>query len=92
MLRFILTLLVCVLCQWAFVPSAAHAQMNITGCKSDSLSSLDSVQHDANHWTFTGSDVQPIRIDCDDMQLIANKVELYQIEGRFVASGDLVFV
>jgi len=92
MLRFSLTLLVCVLCQWTFVPSAAHAQTPITGCKTDDLNSLKSEQHDANHWTFTGSDVQPVRIDCDDMQLIANTVELFMVDGRFIASGDLVFV
>jgi LPS-assembly protein len=91
MLRFSLTLLVCVLCQWTLVPSAAHAQ-TIAGCKTDDLKSLRSVQHDANHVSLTGNDVQPIRIDCDDMQLIANTVELFMVDGRIIASGDLVFV
>jgi LPS-assembly protein len=53
---------------------------------------MSSVQHDANHWTLTGTEAQPIQIDCDDMQLFANTVELYKVEGRLVASGDVLFV
>lgn len=93
MLRLSFSLLLCVLCQWTFVPAAAHAQDKITGCsKSDSLGSMSSIQHDANHWTMTGTAAQPIQIDCDDLQLFANIVELYQIDGRIVAIGDVLFV
>ena len=92
MLRLSAALLLCVLCQWTFVPSAAYAQGDITGCKTDVLHTFSAQQHDANHWTLTGNASQPIQIDCDNLQLFANTVELYREEGRLIAVGDVVFV
>ena len=91
MSRFSFILVVCVLCDWAFAAAPASAQ-NVSGCRSDSLDSLSFVKHDENHLTLTGTSALPVRIDCDDLQLFANGVELYQDEGRFVASGDVLFV
>lgn len=91
MFRLSLSFLLCVLCHWTLVPASAHAQ-DITGCKSDELASQTIVRHDANHWTLTGTAARPIQIDCDDMQLFANSVELYQTEGRLIATGDVAFV
>ena len=92
MFRLSLTFLLCVLCHWALVPAPAHAQISLSGCKSDALQSQISIQHDANHWTLTGTAARPIQIDCDDMQLFANSVELYQTEGRLIATGDVAFI
>ncbi|CAN5679718.1 hypothetical protein BH24ACI5_BH24ACI5_00400 [soil metagenome] len=92
MFRLSVTFLLCVLSQWTLVPSAAHAQVDITGCKTDGLESPTSIRHDANHWTLTGTPSSPIQIACDDMQLFADLVELYQLDGRIVASGDVLFV
>jgi LPS-assembly protein len=92
MLRLSLSFILCVLCHWAVGPASAHAQINITGCKSDALQSQISIQHDANHWTLTGTAARPIQIDCDDMQLFANSVEVFQTEGRLVATGDVAFI
>ncbi len=91
MFRLSLSFLLCVLCHWALVPASAHAQITISGCKSDALQSQISIQ-DGNHWTFTGTAARPIQIDCDDMQLFANSVELFQAEGRLIATGDVAFI
>ncbi len=92
MFRLSLSFLLCVLCHWALVPAPALAQVTMTGCKSDALQSQVTIQHDANHWTATGTAARPIQIDCDDMQLFANTVDFYQKESRLVATGDVAFV
>jgi LPS-assembly protein len=93
MRRFSCILLLCVICEWAFAAAPARAQAEISGCKLvSSFDSLSLTIHDDNHRTLMGSPALPVRIDCDDLQLFANKVELYQVEGRFVAEGDVVFV
>ena len=92
MFRLSLSFLLCVLCHWALVPASAHAQITISGCKSDALQSQVTIQHDANHWTLTGTAARPIQIDCDDMQLFANSVEYYQKENRLIAVGDVAFI
>jgi LPS-assembly protein len=91
MLRLSITLLICVLCHCAFAPAAAHAQ-SISGCRSDSMDSLSFARFDENRITLTGSAAQPVKIDCDDAQLFANNVEVYRLDGRVVATGDVLFV
>lgn len=91
MFRLGLILVLCVLCEWAVASSPVRAQ-EISGCRTDSMESLSSVQIDANHITLTGSVQLPVRIDCDDLQLFANSVEVFRTEGRFVAVGDVLFV
>lgn len=92
MLRLSLSFILCVLCHWALVPVQAHAQITISGCKTDALQSQVSIRHDAGHWTLTGTEARPIQIDCDDMQLFANSVEVFQAESRLVAMGDVAFI
>lgn len=93
MSRFSIILLLCVLCEWAFAAAPARAQADIAGCRlASSFDSLTLNRHDANHVTLTGTEALPVRIDCDDLQLFANQVELFQAEGRFVAEGDVLFV
>jgi LPS-assembly protein len=85
------TLLLLVFCLCLAAAAPARAQ-DVSGCKRNSFDSLSLVRHDENHWTLTGSGAQPVQIDCDDAQLFANAVELYRADGRFVATGDVVFV
>ena len=33
-----------------------------------------------------------MKVECDDVQLFANNIELYRDDGRFVATGDVVVV
>jgi LPS-assembly protein len=92
MSRLSAILCLCILCEWAVAVTAANAQ-DIAGC--NLVSSIDSLQftiHDENHRTLSGTEAVPVRIDCDNLQLFANKVELFQVEGRFVAEGDVLFV
>ena len=91
MSRFCLTLCLCILGEWAFAAGVVQAQ-NIAGCKTDSLENLTFTRHDENHVSARGSAAVPVRIDCDDIQLFANEVELFNVEGRFIASGDVLFV
>ena len=41
---------------------------------------------------LTGSVEQPVQIDCDELQLFADKVEMFRADGRVVADGHVVFV
>jgi LPS-assembly protein len=92
MSRLSAILCLCIFCEWAVAATAARAQ-DIAGC--NLVSSVDFLQvsiHDENHRTLSGTEAVPVRIDCDNLQLFANKVELFQVEGRFVAEGDVLFV
>jgi LPS-assembly protein len=91
MSRLIITLVVVVLCQWLAAAAPAHAQQ-VSGCAKDLLDALQSFRHDADHSTLSGSREAPVKIECDDVQLFANNVEVYHSSGRFVATGDVVFV
>jgi LPS-assembly protein len=92
MLRLSIILILCVLGEWATAPATARAQSRISGCTSDFFEGQSSVRIDENHVSLTGTVSHPVRIDCDDTQLFANSVELYQVDGRFVATGDVLFV
>ena len=93
MLRLSVILLLCAAGEWLFARTEAHAQTrSISGCKTDSFGAQTSSRIDGNHVTLTGTPVEPVQINCDEMQLFANSVELYQVEGRFLASGDVLFV
>ncbi|HEY0875774.1 MAG TPA: putative LPS assembly protein LptD [Vicinamibacterales bacterium] len=91
MSRLCITLLLCVLCEWAFAASGVQAQ-TIAGCNRDSLENLTLTRHDENHITIRGSAGVPVRIDCDDVQLFANQVDVFNVEDRVVAIGDVLFV
>lgn len=91
MRRLSLLLLLTIVCEWGFAAATARAQ-SLSGCRTDSMESLSSTRFDENRITLTGSADRPVRLDCDDVQLFANVVELYQVDGRFVATGDVLFV
>jgi LPS-assembly protein len=91
MSRLSITLVLIVLCQWLATATPARAQ-SVSGCARDVLDALRSVQHDGDHATLIGSREAPVKIECDDVQLFANNIEVYRGDGRFVATGDVVFV
>lgn len=91
MRRLSVILVLCVLGEWGFARAEAHAQ-ELSGCRTDLVNALSSLSLDGNHFTLTGTPAQPVQILCDEMQLFANLVELYQAEARFVATGDVLFV
>ena len=91
MTRLCISLFLCTLFQGFAAATPATAQ-DISGCGSDSLEQLKAERHDDNHTSLIGSAAVPIQIVCDDVQLFANSAEVYRQEGRFVASGDVLFV
>src|SRR5262245_38922981 len=91
MARLSVILFLCVLCEAAFA-TAAYAQSSISGCKKDLVESMSNVRFNENQITLTGTAARPVQIDCDDLQLFANTVELFNEEGRFIAYGDVLFV
>jgi LPS-assembly protein len=92
MLRLSVILILCVPCEWLLATSVAHAQVNVGGCRTDLLRALRSTSVDGNHYTLNGTADEPVQIVCDDVQLFANHVELFNNENRFVATGDVLFV
>ncbi|MBA3298248.1 MAG: LPS-assembly protein LptD, partial [Acidobacteria bacterium] len=73
-------------------PSEAHAQSNIAGCKLAESKQASLLQIDPNHLRLAGTVEHPVQIDCDDVQLFADAVELYRSEGRLTAVGHVTFV
>jgi LPS-assembly protein len=90
MSRYCTSLFLCTLFQWLL--AAPAVAQDISGCGSDSLEQLKAERHDDNHTSLIGSATVPIQIVCDDVQLFANSAEVYRQEGRFVATGDVLFV
>jgi LPS-assembly protein len=91
MSRLSTTLFLVVICQWLIAATPARGQ-TVSGCGRDLLEPLRSIQHDGNHFTLIGTREAPVKVECDDVQLFANNIELYRDDGRFVATGDVVFV
>jgi LPS-assembly protein len=74
------------------VPASAQGQSQLAGCKLEQMHHSTFAQVALNHLVLTGSVEQPVQIDCDELQLFADKVELFRTEGRVVADGHVVFV
>ena len=93
MSRLSIILLLCFAAEWALVPAPAHAQA-VSGCRpgTDGLGSIKWERHDENHQTFTGTPDLPVRIDCEDAQFFADGIEVFNLEDRIVATGDVLFV
>jgi LPS-assembly protein len=73
-------------------PADARAQSDISGCKLGRSTQATLLQIGPNQHRLTGSVEQPVQIDCDDLQLFADKVELFRAEGKVLAEGHIVFV
>ena len=92
MLRVTVILVLCVLFEWGFARTTVHAQ-NIAGCTTTETSNaLSLITIDDKHIRLIGSAARPVTFNCDDAQLFANSVELFHVEGRLIATGDVLFV
>ena len=73
-------------------PAHAQGQSQLSGCKFEQAHHLSAAVLGPNHQILTGSVEQPVHIECDELQLFADKVELFKTEGRVIAEGHVVFV
>jgi LPS-assembly protein len=73
-------------------PVAAQGQGQLAGCKLEQMRHATLAQVAPGHFQLTGTVELPVQIDCDDIQLFADKVELFRAEGRIVGEGHIVFV
>ncbi|HXG56767.1 MAG TPA: putative LPS assembly protein LptD [Vicinamibacterales bacterium] len=73
-------------------PSEVRAQSDIAGCKLAESKQASLLQINPNHLRLAGTVEHPVQVDCDDVQLFADAVELYRSEGRLVAEGHVTFV
>src|SRR5829696_995577 len=90
-LRALLMLALCAMCGVVATPSESRAQ-SIAGCTLERAEQPVLHLIDLNHQRLTGTVNNPVQIECDDMQLFADSVELYRKEGRFTAEGHITFV
>jgi len=84
-------LALCAMCGVVATPSESRAQ-SIAGCTLERAEQPVLHLIDLNHQRLTGTVNNPVQIECDDMQLFADSVELYRKEGRFTAEGHITFV
>ena len=92
-----------ILVLWLGVPAAARAQAgqssDLSGCKVSKIVHLTGDRRPVEgkagateiRLLLTGSDTQPVQVDCDDMQLFARQMEVFDSH-RVVATGDVLFV
>src|SRR5262245_44801784 len=85
------------------VPAAARAQAgqssDLSGCKVSKIVHLSGDRRPVEgkggeteiRLLLTGSETQPVQVDCDDMQLFARQMEVFDSH-RVVATGDVLFV
>ena len=73
-------------------PASAQSQAQLAGCSLEQMRHSTLAQVAPNHLMLTGSVEQPVQIDCDELQLFADKVEMFRADGRVVADGHVVFV
>jgi LPS-assembly protein len=90
-LRALFVLALCAFGGVLVTPFESRAQ-GMAGCKSERAEHFKLELIDPSHQRLTGTVERPVQIDCDDMQLFADSVELYRTEGRFTAEGHVTFV
>jgi LPS-assembly protein len=90
--RIILTLIVAVALEWFGAPAVARAQAQIGGCKLSKTQNMSGFKVEEDHYILEGTSDQPVQIDCDDMQFFADHMELFQKEGRVIATGNVTYV
>ena len=77
---------------WLAAPWRASAQTQIAGCKLSKTQNMSGTRLADEHFVMDGNADQPVQIDCDDMQFMADHMELFQKEGRLTAQGNVVYV
>ncbi len=90
--RIILILIVTVALEWFGAPAVARAQAQIGGCKLSKTQNMSGFKVEEDHYILEGTSDQPVQIDCDDMQFFADHMELFQKEGRVIATGNVTYV
>jgi LPS-assembly protein len=100
MVRSALFVVVLVACLLAAAPASAQTeQVDIAGCTNLRLSNLSGVRFPITNeqgqltmrMLLTGSTERPVQIDCDEMQLFADQVEVFDSH-IVVATGNVVYV
>jgi LPS-assembly protein len=90
MLRLSFSLVLCIAFEW-FGAAAAHAQSSLAGCKLYKQQNMTVTRLPNNHFVLEGTDDAPVQIDCDEMQLSADHVEMLQEKGDITARGHVVY-
>jgi LPS-assembly protein len=90
MYRLGLTVVLCL----ASLPTVAHAQSDLAGCKASQAlyKTVTNIGEDRNHIVFDGTLDSPVQIDCDESQFFADHAEYFKNEGRVTARGHVVYV
>jgi LPS-assembly protein len=88
------------LCLLLGAASAASAQdVDLAGCKNPVIENLTGIRFPVKNeqgveemrMILTGSPERPVRIDCDDMQLFGDQIEVFNGH-QVVATGNVLFV
>jgi LPS-assembly protein len=91
MVRFYLLLAVCVVIDASF-PAIASAQSDLSSCKVYSGDAGSHIERLEDNSRFYGTQDQPARILCDDMQFFADFAEIFKKQDLVTARGHVVFV
>jgi LPS-assembly protein len=92
MLRLSFILAICAVIEWFGAPAAARGQTSLAGCRLYQLQNMTGTHLEGDHYVLEGTGEAPVQIDCDDMQLFADHVEIFQADGRVIAQGRVVYV
>ena len=76
----------------AAVPAHAQSQSQLSGCRFEKTLHKTLARIGTDHYVLTGTTEEPVQIDCDELQLFGDKVELFRNEGRIRAEGHILFV
>jgi LPS-assembly protein len=91
MRRIYLLLAVCVVIDASF-PVIASAQSDLSSCKVYSGDAGSHIERLEDNSRFYGTEDQPARILCDDMQFFADFAEIFKKQDLVTARGHVVFV
>src|SRR6266542_4170980 len=93
MVRFSSILILCIALDWFAGAAAARAQESqLAGCKGSQTQNLHVTKIEKNHVVAEGDADAPAQVDCEDLQLMADRLESFQDEGRIIATGNVVYV
>jgi LPS-assembly protein len=92
MVRLSFIFLVCVALDWLGAPAMAQAQTQIAGCKLSKTQNMTGTRLPDDHYVLEGTEDFPVQVDCDDVQFFADRMELFQKEGRVTAHGNVVYI
>jgi LPS-assembly protein len=85
----ILFILVCF--EWLAAPAPALAQFELGGCKVWLQQAPEFNKLNENFMKLIGVANNPVIVDCDQTQLVADEMELYKDQDRVLARGHVVY-